>query len=170
MACSSNFVSSVHGVPPQGLSQATLTFDEKTNEVEITNHEQRSFRIDLDMMVTLGRQFDELCRSLPFITRRFHSRETVNEDIHAVSIGALTEHTELRLVARKKNRMVYLSCGVYEKSRFNNQYFYCKDMTFRIDYFSDDINGVVELFLARRDELMGGKQQQQQQQHQGAME
>lgn len=152
-ACSNNFVSSYGGVPPQGLMQATLTYDEKTDEVEVCNHDQKKFNIKLDMLAETARHFDELCGSLPFITRRYASSETVLEDIYTMRSGLVTDFSELRLVVRKKNKMVYVSCGVYEMSRYNDRYYYVRDQTFRLDFFSDDLTAVVNLFLKRREQL-----------------
>ena len=139
--------------------QATLTYDEKNDQVEVCNHDQKSFFIKLDMMAEAARHFDDLCRSLPFITRRYSSSETVLEDIYTIGIGLVTDYSELRLVVRKKNKMVYVSCGVYERSRYNDRYYYVRDQTFRLDFFSDDLTAVVNLFLKRREQLGATPQQ-----------
>ena len=124
------------------LERASLVLQEDRKTVTITNHSGFTFDITLSMLEQVAQAYEEACRNLCSLAQSAKSQDTMNDDVKAYDICFVSSNERLRLVVRKNNKRIYISCGIYEESP-KGQFLWNGKKNFRLDYFSDDLSAVV---------------------------
>ena len=124
------------------LEQASVVLKEDGKTVTITNHSGFCFDITLRMFEQISEAYEEACRNLCSLGQSAKSQDTMNDDLKAYDICSVSYNEKLRLVVRKNNKRIYISCGIYEESP-RGQFLWNAKKNFRLDYFSDDLSAVV---------------------------
>ena len=123
------------------LEQATVTL-KPGNQIEITNHAGYKFDLSFSMFENIAEAFNDVCSNIASLAKSVRSQDTVVDDIKAYNLGSIGANERLRLVVRKLNRRIYVSCGIYEEQP-NGTYRWSVKKSFRLDYFADDLDHVL---------------------------
>ena len=112
--------------------------------VRITNHDDHSFNVSLDQLDAMGRAFEQAVSDMPSLVKAYRMRESCLDDLAAFDLGSYDNFHTLRLVVRKLNKRIYISCGVYEDSQSPGLYKYDAKRNIRLEYFHDDLAGLAK--------------------------
>ena len=128
------------------VEQGSVTLMPDRVNVQITNHDSYRFQLTLQDMDQIAKAFDESCRMLMTWARdkEVRTKKDVQNDLKTYDIRDISSTEKVRLVVRKINKRIYMSCGIYTKESGNSYYSWANTRNLRLDYFNDDLLSVVK--------------------------
>lgn len=129
------------------LASATLSKANDSNLIKVTNHEENEFHLTLDQLKGLNRAFQSLRAELWDLADQVQDEEdTMRKEVKAIDVCTVDTSIQwLRVVVRKNNKRLYISAGLYQKTKL--MYIWVRELTMRLDIF-DNLTKAIQHFEA----------------------
>ena len=132
------------------LASATLSKTSDSNLIKVTNHQDNEFHLTLDQLKGLNQAFQSLRAQLWDLADQVQDEEdTMRKEVKAIDVCTVDTSIQwLRVVVRKSNKRLYLSAGLYQKTRL--MYIWVRELTMRLDLF-DNLTQAIQYFEKKED-------------------
>ena len=127
------------------LASATLSKTSDSNLIKVTNHQDNEFHLTLDQLKGLNQAFQSLRAQLWDLADQVQDEEdTMRKEVKAIDVCTVDTSIQwLRVVVRKSNKRLYISAGLYQKTKL--MYIWVPELTLRLDVF-DNLNKAIQHF------------------------
>ena len=128
------------------LASATLSKTSDSNLIKVTNHQDNEFHLTLDQLKGLNQAFQSLRAQLWDLADQVQDEEdTMRKEVKAIDVCTVDTSIQwLRVVVRKSNKRLYISAGLYQKTKL--MYIWVPELTLRLDVF-DNLNKAIQHFV-----------------------
>ena len=127
------------------LASATLSKTSDSTLIKVTNHQDNEFHLTLDQLKGLNQAFQSLRAQLWDLADQVQDEEdTMRKEVKAIDVCTVDTSIQwLRVVVRKSNKRLYISAGLYQKTKL--MYIWVPELTLRLDVF-DNLNKAIQHF------------------------
>ena len=127
------------------LASATLSKTSDSNLIKVTNHQDNEFHLTLDQLKGLNQAFQSLRAQLWDLADQVQDEEdTMRKEVKAIDVCTVDTSIQwLRVVVRKSNKRLYISAGLYQKTKL--MYIWVPELTLRLDVF-DNLTKAIQHF------------------------
>ena len=119
------------------LASATLSKTSDSNLIKVTNHQDNEFHLTLDQLKGLNQAFQSLRAQLWDLADQVQDEEdTMRKEVKAIDVCTVDTSIQwLRVVVRKSNKRLYISAGLYQKTKL--MYIWVPELAMRLDVFDN---------------------------------
>ena len=119
------------------LASATLSKTSDSNLIKVTNHQDNEFHLTLDQLKGLNQAFQSLRAQLWDLADQVQDEEdTMRKEVKAIDVCTVDTSIQwLRVVVRKSNKRLYISAGLYQKTKL--MYIWVPGLAMCLDMFDN---------------------------------